>query len=218
MSSTRKRSVRAGSPDPKSLTASFSVEQISVEELAKMKAPYNPRRISDHQMRALRRGMERDGCLENIVCNRQTGHVVSGHQRIDAAAEIDGMTTLPVHWIDVSEEDEKRINIALNRISGEFDEEELADVLRSISEDARAMTGFTAVEVEALLEETEGATLNMDETNEDAAGFADDEQFSDQQPFVKIQITRGLLSDATFKQDLITLCDRHNLAYKFQNV
>src|SRR5215831_20790554 len=54
---------------------------------AKNKNPRNPRLISDEALEKLRLALERFGDLGGIVLNRRTGHLVGGHQRIDAFKE-----------------------------------------------------------------------------------------------------------------------------------
>ena len=43
-------------------------------------APYNPRTITADALDGLRHSVERFGLVEPVIWNRQTGHVVGGHQ------------------------------------------------------------------------------------------------------------------------------------------
>lgn len=45
-------------------------------------ALYNPRKITDAQLVALKKAMREYGDLSGIVVNRRTGHLVGGHQRV----------------------------------------------------------------------------------------------------------------------------------------
>ena len=65
-----------------------------LSDLAAMAAPYNPRRIADHDLDVLRRSMKFFGAVEAIVVNRRSGHIVGGHQRV-RAAESGGIESLP---------------------------------------------------------------------------------------------------------------------------
>ena len=69
------------------------------------------------------------------------------------AAELAGLEELPVVHVDLDEPAEKQLNLALNRISGEFDLEKLSDVLREIEADGGELdlTGFTETEIDALI-------------------------------------------------------------------
>lgn len=84
-------------------------------------APYNPRQISEEALAGLRASVERFGLVEPVIWNRQTGHVVGGHQRIKALQAI-GETETNVVIVDLPEIEEKALNVALNNpaIAGDF--------------------------------------------------------------------------------------------------
>ena len=71
------------------------------------------------------------GIVEPVVVNKRTGRIVGGHQRVKAA-EAQGIEQLPVVHVDLDETQEKQLNIALNRISGEFDVDKLAELLKDL--------------------------------------------------------------------------------------
>ena len=106
----------------------LAYEILPVGQLIGMASPYNPRRISDHDLRALRRSMRTFGAVEPIVVNTRTGRIVGGHQRVKAA-KAEGIEVLPVVHVDLDESKERQLNLALNRIAGEFDPEALAELL-----------------------------------------------------------------------------------------
>ncbi len=130
----------------------MEVEHVSTSDLAGMAAPYNPRKISDHDLAALQRSLRFFGTVEPIVVNRRSGHIVGGHQRVKAA-EAEGIETLPVVYVDLDDPSEKQLNLALNRISGEFDMEKLAELLKDLEAQGADLdlTGFTTVEIDELL-------------------------------------------------------------------
>ncbi|MBZ5638307.1 MAG: ParB N-terminal domain-containing protein [Acidobacteriia bacterium] len=111
----------------------MQIEHVSTTQLAGMAAPYNPRRISDHDLDALRRSLRFFGTVEPIVVNKRSGHIVGGHQRV-RAAEAEGIDTLPVVYVDLDDPSERQLNLALNKISGEWDEEKLAAVLAELEQ------------------------------------------------------------------------------------
>lgn len=137
----------------------LAFEGVPVVELAGMAAPYNPRRISDHDLAALRKSMTTFGVVEPVVVNQRTGRVVGGHQRIKAA-EAEGMDSLPVVYVDLADEQEKQLNLALNRITGEFDPAALADLLGDLKSSGAdlGITGFSDAELDEFLGGTEGKT------------------------------------------------------------
>ena len=115
----------------------MKVRMVPVAELVPMAAAYNPRRIEDSELEALGRSLEHFGAVQPIVVNRRTNRIVGGHQRVKAA-EARGMRKLPVVDVDLDESSEKQLNLALNRIGGEFDEAMLAAVLEDLRRRRRA--------------------------------------------------------------------------------
>ena len=128
------------------------INYLPTADLKQMAAPYNPRTISDHDLVALGRSMTSFGVVEPIVVNRRTDRIVGGHQRVKAA-EAQGIGELPVVHVDLDEAAEKQLNLALNRISGEFDIDKLADVLRELETTGADLdlTGFTTTEIDDLI-------------------------------------------------------------------
>jgi ParB-like chromosome segregation protein Spo0J len=59
----------------------LQIDHLKTSDLAAMAAPYNPRKISDHDLEALRRSMKFFGVVEPVVVNKRTGRIVGGHQR-----------------------------------------------------------------------------------------------------------------------------------------
>ncbi len=131
----------------------MDLTELSVLDLAGMKWEGNPRTISPHDADALARSLERFGVLEPVIVNRSSGRVVGGHQRIDAAQAI-GKPTLPVVLVNLPEGDEEAANVALNRISGDWDWERLAALLRGLQDggfEDLSLTGFEEHELDPLL-------------------------------------------------------------------
>jgi len=96
-------------------------------------APYNPRKISDEQMNGLQKSLDRWGLVQEIVVNKRTNHIVGGHQRA-SALKVNGEKKAAVVWVDIDEDEERALNVALNspHISGEFDFEKLPPLLDEI--------------------------------------------------------------------------------------
>lgn len=103
--------------------------KIPTVKLAAMAAKYNPRLpASKKLMRELRASLREFGIVQPVVVNARTDTVVGGHKRIQAAAE-EGLASLPVLWVDVDVATEKRMNLALNKIGGTWDDRLLKDIL-----------------------------------------------------------------------------------------
>lgn len=114
-------------------------------------AEWNPRTISDFQLNALKASLSSYGAVEPIVANAD-GTILGGHQRYEAAKAL-GWKMFPTVFVDVDEETAKRLNVALNRISGDFDERALAQIVSGIVEAPIALLdmGMAEDEVRRLL-------------------------------------------------------------------
>ena len=116
---------------------------------------YNPRKDlhpGDSEYESLKRSIEAFGYVEPIIYNKQTGHVVGGHQRLKVLLDI-GITEEECVVVDLHPNDEKALNVALNKITGEWDMPKLKgliDDLQSIDYDA-SLTGFSITEIEDIL-------------------------------------------------------------------
>jgi len=114
--------------------------KIATKKLSELKpAQYNPRQISDTAMAGLRASIERFGLVEPIVWNKQTGHIVGGHQRLKVLEE-QGVKKTEVVVIDIAESEERALNVTLNNpgITGEFTPDLqaiLGDIKLDIGED-----------------------------------------------------------------------------------
>ena len=145
-----------------------------VSELLKLAAPYNPRKISPHDFASLRLSLAKFGAVEPVVVNARTNRLVGGHQRLKAA-DAEGFSTFPAVEVDLSETEERQLNIALNRIAGEWDEEKLIAVLDEIeaADGDLALTGFDDAELVELLGALENEETTGDEENEDPDDIPD---------------------------------------------
>jgi ParB-like chromosome segregation protein Spo0J len=145
-------------------------------------ADYNPRKISTGQLNKLVKSIEEFGFVEPVVINKDNT-VISGHQRLKAAHAL-GMEEVPVIQIDIPKGKEKALNIAMNRISGEWDEEKLQELLQELTDEERALTGMEEKEL------AEALALCIDED-----GLSDDFSLKDgdRSPFTQITFT---LADA----------------------
>lgn len=90
-------------------------------------ADYNPRKDlkpGDSEYEKLKRSLNEFGYVEPIIWNKQTGNVVGGHQRLKVL-KADGIKKVDCVVIDFDEEKEKALNVALNKISGDWDNDKL---------------------------------------------------------------------------------------------
>ena len=89
--------------------------------------------------------------MEPIVWNKQTGNIVGGHQRLKILQD-QGHTEIECVVVDLDETEEKALNVALNKVSGEWDLPKLADLISELDNGIFdiTLTGFDAAEIEDL--------------------------------------------------------------------
>ena len=92
-------------------------------------AEYNPRQITKKQYKDLKASMEKFGCVDPIIINinpQRLNVVVGGHQRLKILREL-GAKKVPTVSVNLSEEDERELNVRLNKSGGEWDMDILAN-------------------------------------------------------------------------------------------
>ena len=130
----------------------MNIEKKNVKDL--LPADYNPRKDlkpGDPEYEKLKRSIEQFGYVEPVIWNEKTGRVVGGHQRLKVLTDM-GITEVDVVVVDMDTEKEKALNIALNKISGEWDTEKLALVIADLqgTDFDVSLTGFDPKELEDL--------------------------------------------------------------------
>lgn len=131
------------------------VKDINIEHLNE--AVYNPRVALNPTMpewEKLERSIKEFGNVEPIVWNQRTGNVVGGHQRLAVLKSL-GYTSVPCSVVDLDETDEKVLNVALNKIKGQWDYAKLEAILSSFNEDVATISGFAANEIAVILANNE---------------------------------------------------------------
>lgn len=132
-------------------TQQIQIEQVLVNDLRP--DPANPRRISDQELESLTRSIREFGLVDPIIARKEDKIVIGGHQRLLAARRL-GYKTVPVVFVDLSVEQARLLNIALNKISGSFDQELLARLLSDLSQVPDVdltLSGFEEEELKNLL-------------------------------------------------------------------
>ena len=92
-------------------------------------AEYNPRQLTKDQYVQLKDSIERFGLVDPLIVNKHKERkniLVGGHQRLKIAREI-GVTDIPCVEVDLSLDQEKELNIRLNKNVGEWDYDSLAN-------------------------------------------------------------------------------------------
>jgi DNA modification methylase len=127
------------------------VEEVSIDELRPDAA--NPRKISDAELESLTRSLREWGFVQPVLARREDSTVVGGHQRLVAARRL-GLKTVPVIFLDITKEQARLLNVALNRINGDWDNELLARMLadlKPIDGIDLTLSGFAEDELDKLM-------------------------------------------------------------------
>ena len=133
----------------------MEIRKIPIEKLNP--AAYNPRKDlkpGDPEYKKLKRSIQEFGYVEPIVWNKRTGNIVGGHQRYKVLLDM-GMSEVDCVVVDLDETKEKALNLALNKIQGDWDYLKLKDLLQELDtgEFDIELTGFGLDEIEQLLAE-----------------------------------------------------------------
>lgn len=183
------------------------IEKRKIDEL--IPAIYNPRKdltIDDAEYKKIKRSIETFGYVDPIIVNERTGVIVGGHQRLKVLKDL-GYEEIEVSVVDLDEQQEKALNVALNKISGEWDFELLKDLLEELDDGSfdLELTGFDMDEIEGLM------TQYFDDDDTDVEVTEDDfdvEEAIPEKPITKrgdiwqLGRHRLMCGDSTNKEDV----------------
>ena len=184
----------------------FKIEYVDINVLKV--SEYNPRKHSEEMLEQLKTSLKEYDMVDPVIVNKAKGReqiVIGGHARIKAAKEL-GYITVPVVYVSITDLDkEQRLNLKLNKISGDWDLTMLAEFDESLLADV----GFTSEELDGIFEV---------ETNE--------EQFDMQKELDKLNIkeitvrkgdvydldgSRLMCGESTVEANMLTLCGEHKI-------
>lgn len=133
----------------------MKIEKIKIEKLKP--AEYNPRKDlkqEDEEYQKIKKSITEFGYVAPVIVNSNMT-VIGGHQRLKILKELD-YTDVECVIVDLDPNKEKALNIALNKISGDWDNDKLEELLSELKQTDIDMdvTGFSFDEVENILKET----------------------------------------------------------------
>lgn len=174
----------------------MELEKIKITDI--VPSDYNPRQISDEEMVKLKNSLGEFGLVDPIIVNLKNNHIIGGHQRYEVLVsdylekgfddiELNMLKLGSVGWIfretdlEIKDDDhEKALNLALNKINGDWDSMKLKDLLTELDEDDfdLNLTGFDELELYNL---NFGDTIEYDEGGAGAAldSLADEYDYPD---------------------------------------
>ena len=136
----------------------MNIQKISIEKLKP--AEYNPRKDlkpEDEEYQKIKRSLIEFGYVAPVIVNSDMT-VIGGHQRLKVLKEL-GYTEIECNIVDLDKNKEKALNIALNKISGEWDNDKLEELLAELKGEEIDMdiTGFSFDEVDNILKDVTGS-------------------------------------------------------------
>ncbi len=126
----------------------LDIQKIKADKL--IPAIYNPRKNlkkGDAEYKKIERSILEFGYVDPIIVNKDMT-IIGGHQRYKVLVDL-GYDELDCVVVDLPKDREKALNIALNKVSGEWDEALLIDLLGDLG-DLAELTGFDVDEIEDL--------------------------------------------------------------------
>ena len=177
------------------------IEKINIKKINPAK--YNPRKDlepGDSEYDKLKKSIAEFDLVEPLIWNKRTGNLVGGHQRLKILQEM-GAIEVDVSVVDLSEVKEKALNLALNKIQGDWDLPKLKDLLQELDTGELDMeiTGFDSKEIEELMTQFHVAK----------EGLTDDDEIPDKVETIcklgdlwQLGNHRLLCGDATRKEDV----------------
>lgn len=142
----------------------MEIKELSLKKLKP--AAYNPRKKlkkGDKEYEKIKQSLLKFGYVDPIIVNNDLT-VIGGHQRLTVLKDLDYETAKCV-IVKLSKEDEKALNIALNKITGQWDDSLLADLLLDLQESDfnLDLTGFEPPEIDDILSNVHDKELSEDE-------------------------------------------------------
>ncbi len=185
----------------------MTIRKISIKDI--QPAKYNPRKDlkpGDPAYEKLKRSMTEFGYVEPIIWNEETGNIVGGHQRYKVLVA-EGNTEVECVVVKLSLESEKALNVALNKVTGDWEVEALADLIKEL-EDGHfdvTLTGFDAAEIDDLFSQVHDKDAEDDDYDVNKA--LEEDTIVKQGDIWVLGRHRLMCGDATKAEDVAILMD-----------
>ena len=133
-------------------------------------ASYNPRKAlkpGDAEYEKIKNSISEFGYCEPVIVNSDMT-IIGGHQRVTVLQDL-GYTEIDCVVIEIDKTKEKALNIALNKITGEWNKELLADLIKDLqdSDFDIGFTGFEPPEIEQLFNSVHDKKITEDDFDVD---------------------------------------------------
>ncbi len=182
----------------------MNIQKIKIESLKP--AEYNPRKDlkpEDEEYQKIKKSITEFGYVAPVIVNSNMT-VIGGHQRLKVLKEL-GYTEVECVVVDLEQKKEKALNIALNKISGDWDNDKLEELLAELKQTDIDMdiTGFSFDEVDEILKDITGS--KEDDFDLDQALNEIEEPISKRGDVWILGKNRLMCGDSTQKEDVIHL-------------
>lgn len=174
-------------------------------------ATYNPRKElnkKDKEYQKIKNSILEFGYVSPLIINKDMT-VIGGHQRLKVLKEL-GFTELECIIVDLDKTKEKALNIALNKIQGDWDEEKLEALLQELKLDDfdTNLTGFDFDEIDEILKDVTGS--KEDNFDIDSAYEEIEEPITKQGDIWILGKHRLMCGDSTQKNDIMRLINNQD--------
>jgi len=141
----------------------MNIEKIQIDKLKA--ATYNPRQISTKQYKDLKESINKFGLVDPIIVNK-CYTIIGGHQRYKICKDLE-YKDIGCIILDLNKEQERELNIRLNKNTGEFDMDILAN---EFDIDELVDWGFKHIDldvnIDKIVEQDNSATITIKEDDE----------------------------------------------------
>ena len=189
----------------------MEIMKIKVSEINP--APYNPRKDlqpNDPAYKRIEASIDGFGLVEPLVWNRRTKNLVGGHQRIKILIK-KGYKEVDVSVVDLDLEQEKALNISLNKVSGAWDMDKLASLLGELSKMPDfdvGSTGFDTPELSQIFDRY-GEQKDADDFDAEKVAESIIEPVVKKGDIIELGNHRLLCGDCSNPDDMKLLMDGH---------
>lgn len=148
----------------------MKLETRSLSELKDF--PKNPRIIRNDEYDALKHALKEFGMVQPLVVNKKN-EVIGGNQRLHAMRDI-GINETEVVVVKLPPKKEMALNLALNKIHGEWNMPALQQVMQELEKSDLDLAGFSDAEVKAMLSSIDVSDTTLHQLTKDLKTSVED--------------------------------------------
>ncbi|MDD4931165.1 MAG: DNA methyltransferase [Candidatus Colwellbacteria bacterium] len=182
----------------------LSIVEVPINELRA--SEYNPRRHSKEQSDQLRESIKRFGMVDPVICNsapERKNIIIGGHFRAEVAKEM-GMAAVPVVYVQIADlSKEKELNLRLNKNTGEFD----LELLAQFDESFLADIGFNSEDLDDIF--PVDPNVEQFDLNKELEKLSIETISVEKGDIYELDGSRLMCGDSTVEADMLKLMDNN---------